>query len=196
MNNLKIVSAVLADSLDTLPPATMYEYAVAGNGLFIRAECAYLKACLPVAPAACPGLVKLNPSVKLKATPVPFYLLETILTSARRQLPDEAAYHLLYDGEFKIWTWVRPGQIATPGSVDYIDRPDALVDLHSHAALPAFFSATDDQDECGFRLYVVIGEVDTPHPTLAARVGVYGHRMRVPAMMIFESLGLFVEVEP
>ena len=55
----------------------------------------------------------------------------------------------------------------------------------------AFFSSTDDADEQGFRLYVVIGNVDTDRPTLAARVGVYGHHMIIDPSVIFDDLGPF-----
>ena len=41
--------------------------------------------------------------------------------------------------------------------------------------LPAFFSATDDRDEQGFRIYGVAGRLYTPRPELRLRVGVYGH---------------------
>ena len=48
-------------------------------------------------------------------------------------------------------------------------------EFHSHGGSRAFFSATDDRDEQGFRIYVVVGRLDTPLPELSLRVGVYGH---------------------
>ena len=49
----------------------------------------------------------------------------------------------------------------------------------------------DDGDEQGFRLYVVIGNVDTLRPTIVARVGVYGHYLDINPSVIFDDLGPF-----
>jgi len=38
-----------------------------------------------------------------------------------------------------------------------------------------FFSGTDDQDEQGLRLYMVVGRLDTLMPEIEMRVGVYGY---------------------
>jgi hypothetical protein len=36
--------------------------------------------------------------------------------------------------------------------------------------------------------------VDTLYPEINVRVGVYGHREAIPARMVFESLGSFIDV--
>ena len=50
-----------------------------------------------------------------------------------------------------------------------------VAEFHSHGSSRAFFSATDDRDEQGFRIYGVVGRLDDPRPELSLRVGVYGH---------------------
>ena len=50
-----------------------------------------------------------------------------------------------------------------------------VAEFHSHGGSRAFFSATDDRDEQGFRTYGVVGRLDAPQPELRLRVGVYGH---------------------
>src|SRR5439155_12507382 len=47
---------------------------------------------------------------------------------------------------------------------------DAIVEVHSHHAMRAYFSATDDRDETGRRIYGVLGRLDGPQPEIALRV--------------------------
>ncbi len=48
--------------------------------------------------------------------------------------------------------------------------PDALVEVHSHHAMGAYFSATDDPDETARRVYGIMGRLDSPLPEIALRV--------------------------
>jgi len=47
---------------------------------------------------------------------------------------------------------------------------DAIVEVHSHHAMRAYFSATDARDETGRRVYGVLGRLAGPHPEIALRV--------------------------
>ena len=83
-----------------------------------------------------------------------------------------------------------PRQFTGPSSVVPLASLDemgtsALVDLHSHGVLPPFFSRVDNQDEQGFRIYAVMGEVDKV-PSIRVRVGVYCHYFEIPASAVFE----------
>ncbi len=60
----------------------------------------------------------------------------------------------------------------------------ALIEVHSHHGMPAFWSGTDDADEQGFRLYAVLGDIFR-RPTLRVRVGIYGQFYELPAGTIF-----------
>ena len=64
---------------------------------------------------------------------------------------------------------------------------DALLQIHSHGAYPAYFSATDDADEQGFGLYGVVGRLGSERPEVALRVGVYGYFLPVPLEAVFEG---------
>ena len=48
--------------------------------------------------------------------------------------------------------------------------------------------ATDDRDEQGFRVYGVVGRLDTATPELALRVGIYGHFAPVEWSQVFDGL--------
>ncbi|MBV8715456.1 MAG: hypothetical protein JOZ65_10355, partial [Chloroflexi bacterium] len=45
---------------------------------------------------------------------------------------------------------------------------DAIVEVHSHHMMRAYFSATDDRDETGRRVYGVLGRLAGPHPEIAS----------------------------
>lgn len=188
---LNIVGAVLAHNDQPLPPikAFGYEYVIGANGLFIRAEDDRVEAMAPVAEAALhSGLAQVVPYARLKVGRVPTAWLSSILQSAVKKLPNEAMYQFLFEDDK--WKCIAPKEkkAATPSSLDYEDRGETVIDLHSHAHHAPFFSTTDDDDEKGLRFYCVIGNVDTAHPTLIVRVGVYGHFLDIPATTIFEKV--------
>ena len=80
---------------------------------------------------------------------------------------------MCWDGE--VYQLVVPPQAGTSTSVAYRPPDGVVVEFHSHGRSRAFFSATDDRDEQGFRIYGVVGRLNTPRPELSLRLGVYGH---------------------
>lgn len=190
---MNLVNAILAESKQLPPIAALgYEYVIAANGLFIRTEDSRLSALVPLADdLTLHGLVALEPFVQLKLPRVPERFLRAILGSARRHLPNEAMYMFTHTNQG--WGCRMPGGSATPTSLTFNDNSTSVIDLHSHATMGAFFSSTDDADERGFRVYCVVGKVDTDAPEILSRVGVYGHHILIPAETIFESLGAFTD---
>lgn len=200
---MKIRDAILAEELplSPIPQDLMYQYVVAGNGLFIRAEDSRIEAMVPVAYAHNHGLEKVEPYAKLKVPRVPAAWLHSVLRSARARLPNEAMYQFFYRGEILGWKCVMPQQATELASIVFEDsNADPVIDLHSHGNLSAFFSETDDHDEQGLRFYCVIGNLDhalaLEPPQIALRVGVYGHRYNVPISTVFESTLAFMQVDP
>ena len=192
---MNLVAVSLATPDWSPDPNAFYEYIVGSNGLFIHAQDDRLFAAIPIAPAHVNNaLSRVEPTVSLLIPRVPGALLRLALESARRHLPNEAMYqfsHDKYNYVLRGWTCRMPNALATPTALAYENDPHAVIDLHSHGRMHAFFSSTDDADEQGFRLYVVIGNVDTDRPTIAARVGVYGHHMSIDPSVIFDDLGPF-----
>ena len=70
---------------------------------------------------------------------------------------------------------VVPPQVGTSASLAYQPPAGVVAEFHSHGSSRAFFSATDDRDEQGLRIYGVVGRLDALRPELRLRVGVYGH---------------------
>ncbi len=182
------------------PPAMgkLYDYMLAGNGVFIRARREGLDAQIPVVRTQrkIAGLPDLKTCIGLPVR-VPGSYLQVMLDASKVALPLEILFSLSY-GLCK-WRLYIPPQTASGGSVRPADAYDgefanAVIEVHSHNSMPAFFSTVDDRDETGFRIYAVIGRVDTLYPEINVRVGVYGHWAAIPAWMVFDDLGSFIDV--
>ncbi|MBU1877838.1 MAG: hypothetical protein KJ734_02700 [Chloroflexi bacterium] len=184
-----------------LPPGRVYAYVMAGNGLWKYGESRHLTALVPVARARVAGLPPLTAHVALRAGGrLPVQVLEQALVDARRRAwprPTEAAYHVaLRDQRVQL---VYPPQQAQAARVCYYaggDDLDVVLDLHSHHELGggAFFSAEDNRDQQGFRLYAVMGHIYTA-PEIRLRVGLYGNHMPVPVATVFDSAGPLRDLE-
>ena len=82
---------------------------------------------------------------------------------------------------------VVPPQAGTATRLAYQPPAGVVAEFHSHGSSRAFFSATDDRDEQGFRIYGVVGRLDAPLPELSLRVGVYGHFAPVDWAQVFDG---------
>jgi PRTRC genetic system protein A len=180
-----------------LPPieASLYEYVLAGNGLFVRGERRELSVLLPVASFETRGLADVEPHIGLHVPRVPTSALLIALDRARKARDHhgflvEIVFHLWVDNTGH-WRMEMPEQLQGNASVQPLDDSAessyarALLELHSHADMAAQFSAEDDVDEAGFRLYAVLGHVGK-YPKLRVRVGLYGYRWEVHAREIFD----------
>ncbi len=183
--------------------ALAYQYILAGNGVFIRAETHFFEALLSIAPCTVRGLASLRQHFRLKVPRIPARLLDTILADARHaRRPDggrsdnglnEVLYQFHHHGQTV--QVKKPPQRATAVSVTAAGSADAAVicDLHSHGNMPAFWSAADDADEQSARLFAVMGKLDR-EPEMRVRVGVYGYWMTLPITAVFTSAGPFKDL--
>lgn len=199
---MNIVGHIEARSM-FLPPieAMGYEYVLAGNGVFIRAEDSRIEAMVRVrnndiidaelAREITPGrLHELRPRFTLKLPRVPSGFLPAVLTRARKLMPNEFCCQFTHALG---WRCLVPPQRVGRMAVEFQDTGDAVIDLHSHNSMNPFWSATDNADEQGLRVYVVVGNIDTNRPRALARVGVYGHHMPIPLSAVFEGQIPFTE---
>lgn len=179
----------------------LYEYVVAGNGLFVRAKRPELEALIPVKTFHIAGLEPVTPYVAVWCR-VPRRLISQAVLWSVEALPNEALFWFGLDVGTDQWTIHRPRQTRSRTSVQPVDPYDrfgsmALIDLHSHNTMPPFFSRTDNKDETGFRIYAVIGSINPRSnipPRIKVRVGIYGHMWDVPASMIFDLPSSLVDV--
>jgi PRTRC genetic system protein A len=180
---------ILAET-DTLPainPASLYEFVVASNGVFVRARRCGLEAIIPISTCEIRGLRPVEPYVRLEAGKIPLICTQAILAEFQSDLPNESLVWVRL--EDKKWKVIKPEKIADENSVHPVDPFDpagiaALVDVHSHDTMEPFFSTEDDKDETGFRIFAVFGLLDT-EPCVMARVGIYGYYWQLDAGDVF-----------
>jgi PRTRC genetic system protein A len=175
------------DSLPPIDPSSMYEFVVAGNGVFVRARRKELEALIPVARCEIRGLQPVQPYVRMEAGKVPLVCTQAILAEFQRDLPNESLIWLRLDGGR--WKVVKPNQVCDENAVHPVDPfdPDgaeAFLDVHSHNTMAPFFSTDDDRDETGFRIFAVFGLLDK-QPCVTTRIGIYSYYWHLNAGDIF-----------
>jgi len=175
--------------------APLYEYVMAGNGIFIRGARREFQVQFCITPCTIRGLAELEPSLNLNALFVPQTLVEEMLRRARlaqdpQGRPCEIVFHLELDATCK-WQCHVPAQKQSPMRSKPRDDSStssyarACIELHSHVDMQASFSSTDDQDEQGFRIYAILGCISTK-PVMRVRIGMYGYRQDIPAKWVFD----------
>ncbi|HEY8744218.1 MAG TPA: hypothetical protein VIU62_14025, partial [Chloroflexota bacterium] len=160
-----------------------YTYRLAAGGVFVTSENACLQATIPVATGAIRGLQATYPGVELPHGRIPHALWQAILAigqeaaSEQREVLCEVSW--LPEQRYALH---QPRQLAGVSALAYERQDRALLQLHIHHRMPAFFSATDDRDEQGLGLYGVVGRLGVPgqQPDVLLRVGVYGHYQTLP----------------
>ena len=180
-----------------LPPmnALAYEYIMASNGIFLRAENRFVKVLIPIVPVKAGtvrGLHPLAASIKLKMPSMPVSLLSDLLVDARQMRNssghlNEVLYRFHYDGQ-KVRI-NRPKQDTSITSVKTMGDggSDVILELHSHGNMSEVGSGTDNRDEQGFRFYGVIGRLDSNIPQLRLRLGVYGYHYPITQDLLFSD---------
>ncbi len=176
---------------DGVPPRVgrSWDIITAGDGVWLAADNPALSLRVPVAPCHIRGLAPIGPACELRHGPVPQACWDEAVMLFR--------WHAARGHEFLVlvmldahgaYRLVAPWQTPTPSRVEY-EHPDGLglpvVHLHSHHAMCAFFSATDDADERGLALYGVVGRLDTAEPEVALRAGAFGHWLPLPWSRVF-----------
>ena len=164
-------------------------YVVAGNGVHLWAKRDGLEALIPVQPCAVRDLYPAQPFVRLDGLPqVEARLVQQMLlrgSAAQRPedgTPVETLFFLSGHGSsgWRLW---EPPQQQEPTRVapvrELLDMEaygSVLMEVHTHPLpdMPAFFSCIDDEEECGFRLYGVIGRISRGQVAIEAEI-----RMRV-----------------
>ncbi len=150
-----------------------YDYVLGSGGLYVQSESAHLTARVLVAPCTVRGLAPVAEKVQLTHGPIPARLFELGLRWFQDDPGTERFFAVRWDGD--AYRPVVPAQLGTATSLAYAPPKGVVAEFHSHGSSRAFFSATDDRDEQGFRIYGVAGRLDTDRPELSLRVGVYGH---------------------
>lgn len=181
-----------AGAFEPLPAGVpAHRFLVARSGLWIECRRPWLHLIWPVAPLA-QGMEAvslpygdLSFVVDVVFGKVPHHFLREIADHGRNHLPNEI-------GGWLSWLTRAPEEeahvpdelewsehcfaIGAPGKLVY-NVPEAsehdtpCVDIHTHGTAPAFFSETDDADDRGsVKIAIVLGNLDRPVPSIAARL--------------------------
>ena len=163
-------------------PGFFYNYILAGNGLFIRADGPLVSATVCVALAEVRGLAPMSESVELARGKIPMYFYELAISTLYSHSHKEQYLAVVWDRRYRL---MRPQQEGTGASVKYNRLPHTVLDIHSHSGISAFFSSTDNNDEQGLRLYMVVGQMDKLIPEVELRIGVYGYYATLDKSEVF-----------
>ena len=150
-----------------------YDYVLGAGGLYVQSESTHLTARVLVSSAQVRGLAPVSEKLELAHGPIPAHVFELGLGWMLAAPGTERFFAVRRDGD--AYRLVVPPQEGTGSSLSYEPPPGVVAEFHSHGSHRAFFSATDDRDEQGFRIYGVVGRLDTPAPELTLRLGIYGH---------------------
>ena len=117
---------------------------------------------------------------------IPRDLLATFQAQALSAFPNETAAWVVWNEMSGYRLTPVAESEASVGHVRF-DRPilddgeHLVLDLHSHGALPAFFSATDDEDDLGeIKLAAVVGSLAETAPTWVLRLCLLGMQIFWP----------------
>jgi hypothetical protein len=177
----------------SLPPirAALYEYVMAAGGLYVRGRREGMEAVVPVTAAPVPGLATLEPGIALAYPRVPLPLMTEMLALSAQAgaVGLERLFYLAWESDR--WILLHPAQRQNSDEVEPLDyQPGsefsrAFIEVHSHNRWPARFSAKDNRAERDFRLYAVIGRIDSA-PEIRLRAGLYGNFLEIPSNQVFE----------
>ncbi len=169
-----------------------FDYVLGSGGLYVQSRSANLTARVLVAPCQVRGLASVTEKVELAHGPIPARIFELGLRWFQDDPETERFFAVQWDG--RSYRPVVPPQMGTATSLAYVPPAGVVAEFHSHGSSPAFFSETDDGDELGFRIYGVVGRLDTARPELCLRVGVYGHFAPVEWSQVFDGTPLGVRM--
>lgn len=180
------------------PPSVgqMYDYVAASTGLYLHAKRDEFEVAFRISEVEIRGLSEMLPVFDFRLPKIPSHLVSEMLDGASYHAADhlETLFHFhwsrlnVFD---EGWLLEEPEQERSatrcrpledgPGS----SHEKAIIEVHSHHSMPARFSGTDNADETGFRLYGVVGRLDSA-PEIRMRVGVYGYMWEIPAAWVME----------
>lgn len=200
----QMIAAVTGDgSSGSLGWGQLYTYVFGRDGVFVRGERPRLSCQFQIGHSeTIRGLAEVDEFFTFEPARIPAVLVGEMFTRARQEaLRDtEILFHFVegaagegvaLSSSFDGWTLAVPLQNKTRTSCrPHYSGPDsshsrALIEVHSHHNMPAYFSAGDDKDEQGFRIYAVIGCV-LEAPTIRVRVGLHGYFWDINPSWVFE----------
>jgi PRTRC genetic system protein A len=161
-----------------------YDYILAGNGVFIRAENHLIKATVNIVEASVRGIPPLQQSMKLSHGRIPRRIYDLALSTLMADPYREQLAIIAWDEGYRLKV---PQQEVGECRIRYQTLSNTVLEFHSHGLMEVFFSTTDDRDEQGLCLYAVAGRLDRLIPDVSMRLGVYGYFAPVRFSEVFDD---------
>lgn len=119
-------------------------------------------------------------------------MFDNIVSFFRNNLPYEAIVQVWYNTRTRRFQLCTPSRaLKSVAAISYempvLKNSMLVITIHSHNTMPAFFSNTDDRDECYPGLFGVIGNLDQETPSMAFRCGLEGVFGKLEYADLFEE---------
>lgn len=190
----KLLGHRIAVSQDDPIEAALYEYFLAGNGLFVRAKRREFTVSLPLSLQKIRGLPNASIGVCWKRPEISESLWREILQHARNKHLSsefkEELYLIYWDDGTNSWNWTAAGRnsssVTTIADDSLPEYSECCIELHTHPPGANHFSMADDRDELGkFRIFAILIDVHGK-AKIRFRCGVYEHLVPIPAASVGE----------
>lgn len=156
---------------------------MAKNGVWLEVYRAWIYTRMPIAfdlPIAVPyGTV--TAEKRMACGKIPKDLVAQFIVKAKVRYPNECAAWVVWNESTCGWKLLMLDEISVGPDHAHVNLPrledgeHLVLDLHSHGFHPAYFSSTDDEDDCGaVKIAGVIGNVDDEVVSTAFRLCVNG----------------------
>lgn len=188
----KFIDHKIASPIKEEISAILYEYLIAGNGIFMRAARNEFSASLPLCRRSIKGLPASEPGIIWHRPRIGRYLWQEILIDARHKSSSlefkEDVYVIYWHKSDGAWRWKAVSRerrwAATIADDSLKEYGEACIELHTHPPGAIHFSRADDLDESGkFRIFAIMVDIhDTPQ--IRFRCGIYDQFFQIPAAWV------------
>lgn len=190
----KLVEHRIAMSENDEIEAALFEYLLAGNGLFVRARRREFSVTLPLCREKVSGLPNASAGIVWNKPKVPSALWRAILHHGQQTQSSasfkEEIYLIYWSDILSQWKCRASGRerswASTLADDSLAEYTECCIELHTHPPGALSFSVADDRDELGkFRIFAIL--IDAfGKPKIRFRCGVYDHLIPIPAAWIGE----------
>lgn len=199
----KFIGHKIASNETEAVTAIMFEYLMAGSGLFVRGKRREFSVCLPLCRISVKGLPIVESKIVWHKPRIPGIIWREILADARFRNDftefKEDVFVVFWHEKSGEWRWKRISRERQRASIiadDSVEEyGEACIELHTHPDGAIYFSRADDEDESGkFRIFGILTDVHSNLPKIRFRCGVYDHFIQIPADFVSEMPPEFVDL--